>query len=170
MLFPVLSFLSLGSGSGKVLTWLVTLITAGGIINFIVMCITYIFFYRACVAQNIDRSSFPYTGWFQPYSAYIALAFELCVVFCYGYSSFSPWSTLDFFINYTMVMLAPLMFLFWKLLKGTKFIKPLEADIVWDRPIIDAYEDSFTHAPVGFWTEIMQMVGLRQKLREPSKV
>ncbi|KAK6851839.1 General amino acid permease AGP2 [Apiospora arundinis] len=170
MLFPVLSFLSLGSGSGKVLTWLVTLITAGGIINFIVMCITYIFFYRACIAQGIDRQSFPYTGWFQPYSAWIALAFELCVLFCYGYASFSPWNTQDFFINYTMVMLAPVLFIFWKYFKGTKFIKPMEADIVWDRPIIEAYEASFTHAPVGFWTEIMQMVGLRRKVREPSKV
>ncbi|KAK7961050.1 amino acid permease/ SLC12A domain-containing protein [Apiospora saccharicola] len=170
MCFPVLSFLSLSSGSSKVLTWLVTLITAGGIINFIVMCVTYIFFYRACMAQGIDRQSFPYTGWFQPYSAYIALAFEICVVIFFGYTTISPWSARDFFINYMMVILAPLMFIFWKVFKRTSFVKPLEADIVWDRPIIEAYEASFTHPPVGFFTEILQMVGLRRNVREPSKV
>ncbi|KAK8022137.1 amino acid permease/ SLC12A domain-containing protein [Apiospora rasikravindrae] len=170
MCFPILSFLSLGSGSGKVLTWLVTLITAGGVINFIVMCVTYIFFYRACMAQGVDRQSFPYTGWFQPYSAYIALAFETCVLLCYGYASLSPWNTQDFFINYTMVILAPTMFCFWKLVKRTKFIKPMEADLVWDRPLIDIYEASFTHAPVGFWTEVLQMFGLRRNTRESSKV
>lgn len=170
MCFPILSFLSLSSSSGKVLTWLVTLITAGGIINFIVMCVTYIFFYRACMAQGIDRQSFPYTGWFQPYSAWIALVFEICVVLCFGYTSLKPWSAEDFFINYTMVILAPVMFIFWKVFKRTSFIKPLEADIVWDRPIIEAYEASFTHPPVGFFTEVLQMVGLRRKIREPSKV
>jgi len=32
------------------------------------MTITYIFFYRACKAQGVDRKTFSYTGWFQPYS------------------------------------------------------------------------------------------------------
>ena len=73
MIFPILSFLQVGNGSSKVLSWLVNLITAGGVINYIVMTITYIFFYRATQAQGMDRKSFPYTGWFQPYSAYIGL-------------------------------------------------------------------------------------------------
>jgi len=37
------------------------------------MCITYIFFYRACKAQGIDRASFPYTGKFQPWCGWIGL-------------------------------------------------------------------------------------------------
>jgi amino acid permease len=44
------------------------LITGGGIINYNIMCLTYIFFYRAVKAQGVDRSKFAYTGWFQPYS------------------------------------------------------------------------------------------------------
>lgn len=73
MIFPILSFLQVSNGSSKVLGWLINLVTAGGVINYIVMTITYIFFYRATQAQGIDRKSFPYTGWFQPYSAYIGL-------------------------------------------------------------------------------------------------
>lgn len=42
MVFPCLSFLQLGNGSATVLTWLINLVTAGGVINYIVMCITYV--------------------------------------------------------------------------------------------------------------------------------
>lgn len=68
MIFPCLSFLQVSNGSNVVLTWLVNLITAGGVINYIVMTITYIFFYRALKAQGVDRNTLPYKGWFQPYS------------------------------------------------------------------------------------------------------
>lgn len=98
MLFPCLSFLQVSNGSNKVLTWLVNLITAGGIINYIVMTITYIFFWRALKAQGIDRKLLPYCGWFQPYSAYIGLAWMIMIVTCYGYTSFAPWSVDNFFI------------------------------------------------------------------------
>lgn len=68
MVFPCLAFLQVSSASNNVLTWLTSLITAGGIINYIVMTITYIFFYNAMKAQGVDRNTLPYTGWFQPYS------------------------------------------------------------------------------------------------------
>ena len=68
MAFPCLSFLQVSNGSNVVLTWLVNLITAGGVINYIVMCVTYIFFFRAVTAQGLDRKTLPYCGWFQPYS------------------------------------------------------------------------------------------------------
>jgi amino acid transporter len=103
MLFPCLSFLQISSGSNKVLTWLVNLITAGGIINYITMTVTYIFFWRAMKAQGVDRKLLPYCGWFQPWSAYIGLAWMIMIVTCYGYTSFAPWSVDNFFIYYTMV-------------------------------------------------------------------
>lgn len=45
-----------------------SLITGGGIINYNVMAMTYIFFWRHIKAQGVDRSTFAYKGWFQPYS------------------------------------------------------------------------------------------------------
>lgn len=166
MCFPFLAFLQLSSGSNVVLTWLVNLITAGGIIDYIVMCLTYVFFYRACVAQGVDRRSFPYYGYFQPYGAYIALVLETLVVIFYGYSSFTPWSVSTFFTYYTMVILAPILFFGWKLVHKTKFVKPHEADLVWERPITDAYEAKFRNPPLGFWTEMGQLVGFRRHLKD----
>ncbi|KAI4717880.1 putative amino acid permease [Aureobasidium sp. EXF-10727] len=145
MLFPCLSFLQVSSGSNKVLTWLVNLITAGGIINYIVMTVTYIFFWRAMKAQGVDRKLLPYCGWFQPWSAYIGLAWMIMIVTCYGYTSFAPWS----------LLLAPVLFTFWKVLKRTKLQKPLTTDLVWERPAIDAYEATFLDPPNSFWNEML---------------
>lgn len=170
MCFPFLSFLQLSASSNTVLTWLVNLITAGGIIDYIVMTTTYIFFYRACVAQGVDRRTFPYYGRFQPYGAYIALVFEILVVIFYGYSSFTPWNVSEFFTYYTMVIVAPILFFGWKFLKGTKFVKPLEADLVWDRPVIEAYEASFINKPIGFWTEMVQLLGFKRHIKEEQKI
>jgi amino acid transporter len=54
-----------------------------------------------------------------------------------------------------MVGIAPILFVFWKLVKRTKFVKSSKADLVWEAPLIDAYEASFTSPPLGFWKEIL---------------
>lgn len=160
MLFPCLSFLQVSSASNEVLNWLVNLVTGGGIINFNVMCLTYIFFYRSVKAQGIDRKSFPYTGWFQPYGTYVAQGWMIFIILFYGYSSFRPWSVQNFFIYYTMLIVAFLTFFGWKLFNRTKFVKPHEADLIWERPGIDAYEETFYGPPVSFWREMVQLVGI----------
>lgn len=39
-------------------------------------------------------------------------------------------------------------------------MRPLEADLVWERPSIDAYEETFYGPPVSFWREMVQVVGI----------
>jgi amino acid transporter len=166
MIFPFLSFLQLSDNASKVLTWLTNIITAGGVINYIVMCSTYLAFYKACKVQGLDRKTLPYCGYFQPYGTWIALIFEIVVVFVYGYSTFKPGNfTLEsFFTYYTMVIVAPITFGFWKLYKKTVWKKPATLDLVWDAPLIDAYEASFLTPPVGFWTEMLQLIGLKRNV------
>ncbi|KAJ5460444.1 uncharacterized protein N7458_001996 [Penicillium daleae] len=165
IVFPFLAFLNVSSGSAQVLTWLTNIITAAQVIDYIIICVTYLFFYRALRAQGYDRRTLPYYGYFQPYSAWIGLIWMTCVVCCYGYSTFLPgkFTVGGFFTYYTMVLAAPVLFFGWKFFKRTKFIKAHEADLIWDRPVIDAYEATFTEYTPGFWTEILQMFGLRRK-------
>ncbi|CAI4214303.1 unnamed protein product [Parascedosporium putredinis] len=165
MLFPFLSFLQLDSSSAEALSILLSLITGGGIVDYISMSITFLFFYRACKVQGLDRKTLPYYGYFQPYGAWIALVLQIIVVYTYGYTSLAPFDVTSFFSNYTMQILAPLMFVGWKLLKRTKFVKPEECDLVWDRPIIDAYEERMMieEPPTTFWQEIKAMVGFKPK-------
>lgn len=124
------------------------------------MCITYIFFHRACKAQGLDRKSLPYTGYLQPFCAYFALAWIFIFACIYGYTCYLPWDVSSFFSQYTMQLFIPWLFVAWKVVKKTKMVKPHEADLVWERPIVDAYEESFITPPVGFWREMGQLVGL----------
>jgi yeast amino acid transporter len=62
-----------------------------------------------------------------------------------------------------MLILAFLTFFGWKIIKRTKFVKPYEADMVWERPTIDAYEATFMDPPVGFWREMIGLVGIGRK-------
>jgi amino acid transporter len=87
------------------------------------------------------------------------------IVFTYGYSSFKPWNVQDFFIYYAMLILAPILYIFWKVLKRTKYIPLKEVDLIWDAPVIDAYEATFYEPPVSFWVEMIQIVGLKRKGR-----
>lgn len=111
------------------------------------MSVTYTFFYRACKAQGINRSSLPYCGWFQPYSAYIAATSLFVVVCTYGYSVFRPggWDTGTFFSFYTMLLIAPVNFTCWKLIKKTKLVTAAECDLIWDLPAIERHEEDCIH-------------------------
>ncbi len=61
-----------------------------------------------------------------------------------------------------MQIFIPPLFVIWKILKRTKVVKPHEADLEWERPIVDAYEATFIDPPSGFWREIGQLVGIKR--------
>ncbi|KAF9878278.1 hypothetical protein CkaCkLH20_04316 [Colletotrichum karsti] len=167
MIFPFFSFMQMSSSSAKVLDWIISLTTASTVIDFIIICITYISFHRACKAQGFHRSKLPYVGRFQPYSAYIGLIAMIVIVTCYGYISFSPFDVGSFFIHYTMVFLAAVLFVFWKFYKGTKWLKPEEVDLVWEAPAITAYEEmeKEVYPPIGFLRDVGNNFGLSKVLK-----
>ncbi|TGO91511.1 hypothetical protein BPOR_0025g00050 [Botrytis porri] len=135
MIFPFLSFLAVGNSSAQVITWLANLTEASQIIDYICMCTIYILFYRALKVQGIDRSTLPYVGW----------------------------DTGTFFSYYTMVFVCPVLYGGWKIVKKTKVIKPEDADLVWERPIIDAYEANMAEKHISFWQEVKIMMGFGKK-------
>ncbi|KKY21631.1 putative amino acid permease [Phaeomoniella chlamydospora] len=162
MIFPFLSLLILGSNASQVVLWLANLTTAAQIIDFIGMCLVYIFFHRAMQAQNFSRDTLPYKGYFQPYSAWAGLIFMIFVVCCYGYAIFLPgsFSVGDFFIYYLMVFVCIVLYLGWKFIKKTKVIPALEVDLIWEAPAIDAYEVALAeeedddNSDGGLWDEV----------------
>ena len=156
MLFPFLSLLQMSSSSAAVLGWLINLCTATIGITFVIISVTYIAFHRACRAQNFDRSTLPYRGWFQPYAAWFSLAWMFVIEVCYGYASFSPFNVVNFVTSYLLLLLSPVLFLFWKYFKGTTIVKAKDVDLIWDAPLISAYEEALPERPTGFWREVGQ--------------
>ena len=107
--------------------------------DYVIMCITYLRFHAGCKAQGLDRKSLPYVGYFQPYCAYIGLAWTTLIIFFYGYPSFKGgFQVKYFFYSYTMPILDIILFTFWKFFKKTRWLRAHEMDLVWERPTIDA--------------------------------
>lgn len=140
--FSMLSLMQLGSLGAKVLNYMVSLCTGSQLLNYGFMCITYIHFYRACNVQGLDRTTFPYRAWFQPYSIYIVTFFVWCMIGILGYTVFLPgnWAVDDFLFNYVMIFVCLAIFIFWKLIKRTKYIKPEDADLVTGIEEIEEHE------------------------------
>ncbi|OBT69482.1 hypothetical protein VE03_01073 [Pseudogymnoascus sp. 23342-1-I1] len=153
--FCLLGLLQIKDTSAEVMNYLIILITANQLINHFSVSLTYIHFYRALKAQGIDRNTLPYKGKFQPYASYIAVFATALVTLLLGFDLFvdmpNNWSVKYFLLDYGMLALYVVMFLGWKLLKKTKYVKPAEADLGLGeaKNEIDAYERMFVEKPVG---------------------
>ncbi|KAJ9627752.1 general amino acid permease agp2 [Taxawa tesnikishii (nom. ined.)] len=131
LLISLLSFLQVNNSAGTVLAWFVNLVTASQLINFAVMCYTFLAFYRACHVQGVSRDSLPYKGRLQPYAAWYGLVGTTVMAFVGGYTVFLPgnWDVPTFLFSYTMIGVFPVLFVGWKIAKRTKWKKPDEVDL-----------------------------------------
>lgn len=113
------------------------------------MTFTFIRFKKALEAQGIDRNTLPHKGFWQPFTAYYALAGTFIMTFVGGYTVFwpGPWDVPTFLFSYTMIGVFPVLFVGWKLIKKTKFLKPEEVDLQQDLDEIDEYERNYVPVP-----------------------
>lgn len=141
--FGLLSFLQLSSKTNTVLNWMISLVTASQLINFCVICVTYYRFYRACLAQGIDRKSFPYYGYFQPYCTYIGIFFPFIMIFLAGYPVFLDFDVATFLFSYIMVPICLFIYVGWKLWHKTPLKKYEEIDLYSGKEEIQRHLDTF---------------------------
>lgn len=141
-----ISFLQLNNGSAVVLDWLINLITGCQLFNFCVMSITYVFFLKAVNAQGIDRNGFTFKSWFQPYTALLGFASAFIMMWVNGYSVFTKgnWNYEDFLFNYLIIFVDFGLFIFWKVIKRTKWRNPVEVDLITGLKEIEDHEREYT--------------------------
>ncbi|MCJ1255536.1 hypothetical protein MMC24_003352 [Lignoscripta atroalba] len=151
LLISLLSFLQVSNNAAVVLQWFVNLVTASQLINFSVMAYTFLHFKKACDVQGLSRDSLPHKGWLQPYAAWYALIGCFIMTFVGGYTVFLPgqWDIPTFLFSYTMIGVFPLLFIFWKILKKTKWLKPEEVDLYKDVDEIEEYQRNYVARPPG---------------------
>ncbi|KAF2267123.1 hypothetical protein CC78DRAFT_577663 [Lojkania enalia] len=149
LLIALLSFLQLGENSAVVLQWFVNLVTASQLINFSVMCFTFIRFYKACQVQGLDRNTLPYKGFWQPYAAWYGLTGTFIMTFVGGYTVFlkGNWDVPTFLFSYMMIFVFPVLYLGWKFVKKTNFKKAEEVDLYQGVEDIEEYTRNFVPAP-----------------------
>ena len=111
---------------------LTSMISSSGVFVWFAMCLSYVRFYYGLKKRpdivSRDDKSYPYRSPFQPYCAIFGLIgsgvmiLSMCfVVFMKGY-----WNTLFFFSSYGSLMIFAILYLGYKLTKGTRILS-LEA-------------------------------------------
>ncbi|KAK6359190.1 hypothetical protein TWF696_000355 [Orbilia brochopaga] len=152
LLVSLLCFLQLSTGTATVFNWFIGLVTASQLLNYAVCSFTYIMFYRALKAQGIDRRTLPFRGLGQPYTGYYALFFTFTMTWVGGFTVFLPgnWDVPTFFFSYTMPVLIPAIFVVWKIVKKTRWMRADEVDLVDGLEEIEAHEAGYKEVPGWF--------------------
>ncbi|KAI3325209.1 amino acid transporter [Xylariaceae sp. AK1471] len=149
LLIALLAFLQVSQGSSVVLSWFVSLVTASQLINYSVVCVTYLCFHRALKAQGISRGSLPYKGYMQPYAAYYALTATFIFALVGGYTVFLPgnWDIASFLFSYTSVAAFPILYCGWKLIHRTRIYPPAKVDLKQGLEEIEEYSQNYVSKP-----------------------
>ncbi|KAK5027183.1 hypothetical protein LTR13_009578 [Exophiala sideris] len=165
MLLSCLAYLALGSGSAKVLSWILNFCTAATMLNWSIMAMTWIRFNAAMKAQGIDRKAFlPVVSRFQPYAGYWALGCGFTFLWLQGYSVFlkGNWEVSTFIFDYGIIALAGGIGLFWKIFKRTPFRRAADIDLTSGLQFFDALTEYYRHqrdeAPVTYKDKIMAKI------------
>lgn len=132
----------------QVFGYLVNLVTIFGILTWVSILVTYLFFLRARRAQNIPDSSMPYVSFAGKWGTIIALFFTVLVTLTKNYDVFIHTSERQFdYKNFITGYLGiPLYFSFFfghKLLTGSRIVKPHEVDFLTGKDIIDTQEREY---------------------------
>ncbi|KAK5653901.1 hypothetical protein OQA88_7826 [Cercophora sp. LCS_1] len=145
----LLAFLQVSNNAAVVLQWFVNLVTASQLINFSVMCVTYLRWYAALRTQGILRSELPYRAIGQPYAAWYGLAGCFIMTFVGGYNVFLPgqWKVPTFLFSYTMIGVCPILFVGYKIAKRTRFHQADEIDLFKDVDEIEEYQRTYVPTP-----------------------
>lgn len=143
--WALVSFLQLGSSTAEVLDWIMNMITSCQLINYTILCLVYVFFYRALNAQGFNRDDLPFKSWYQPWLAIIGGTSTFVMIFVSTFPMFKPgqWSIKTFLFSYLMIFVDIAIFVFVKLFKRTKWKKSVEVDLITGLKEVELHEEEF---------------------------
>ncbi|ORY13157.1 amino acid permease/ SLC12A domain-containing protein [Clohesyomyces aquaticus] len=130
----LLTYMSVSTGANEVFLWFQNLTTIAQLFTWSCICIAYIRFHKALLAQGVDRNTLVFRSPWQPYTAYCALGYFILIIIFNGFKVFTqtPWGSdqlTDFFTAYVGVLIFFLLYGFWKILKREPFVNPANCDI-----------------------------------------
>jgi amino acid transporter len=114
----LLSYMNLSSTGQTVFNWFVNLINTGAFQSWVAICIVYLRFRKATVAQNI--TDLPYRSRFQPYFSYISGIAFFIFMLVQGFKVFvtDNWDTSTFMTSYIGIPIFLAFYLGHKFTRG----------------------------------------------------
>ncbi|KAI1122631.1 amino acid permease/ SLC12A domain-containing protein [Nemania abortiva] len=130
----LIALLNIASSPGKVFGYLVSISGAATFVAWAFIGITHLRVRKAWALQGYSTDDLPYKALFYPYGTWFVVLLNIFLVFISGYSVFiGGFAAVDFVFDYIVLVIFTLLYLFWKLFKGTKIVSLKEVDLVTGR-------------------------------------
>ncbi|KAI1860217.1 hypothetical protein JX265_010141 [Neoarthrinium moseri] len=148
--FCLLAFMNVSDDSKTVFGYFVNLTTIFGLMTWISILVTHIWFVRARKAQGLANSEMPYVAPFGIYGSYGALAVCILIALTKNYDVFTgeglrtKYAT--FITGYLGIPLYLILIFVHKVVTKSKGVRPHECDFYTGKDIIDREEEAFIAA------------------------
>lgn len=144
-LFCGLAYLNVASSSAKVFGYFVNVVSILGLLTWICILVTHIYFMRAVKAQGLDRDrDLVYRAPFQPYGSYICLGFCIIIALIKNFTAFVfEFDHVSFITGYIGIPVFLVLLFGYKIIMKTKTWKPTEVDLYSLKDVIDREEAAF---------------------------
>ncbi|KAI2464791.1 amino acid permease/ SLC12A domain-containing protein [Annulohypoxylon bovei var. microspora] len=130
----LLALLNIAATPGKVFTYLVTISGDATFVAWAAIGVTHIRLRRAWVRQGRGLDELPYRAFLYPYGAWFVVLLNTFLVFISGYEVFvGGFHAVDFVFSYVVIAIFVVLYVGWKVVKGTKIVGAAEADLVTGR-------------------------------------
>lgn len=129
--FMPLAYMSVSSSASTVFGWFQNLTSANLLLVWIAIGINHLHLMRALKVQGYSRADLPYRMPLAQYAAPFSLFFFVVLLLTGGYENFlnDNFDISSFFSSYFVIPLFTVLFLFWKILKKTKYKRPEDVDL-----------------------------------------
>ncbi|KAI0003570.1 proline-specific permease [Xylariaceae sp. FL0662B] len=141
----LLCYLNVNNSGEEVFFWFSNVSAVSTLIVWASISITYLRFYYGLRRNGISRDTLPWKPPLQPYMAYFSVCFCLIVAFFNGFDAFFPgkFSAKTFLPPYIDIPIFACLFLGYKFIKGTSFIKLSDMDLWSGKATIDSLEGTW---------------------------
>ncbi|PYI08878.1 amino acid permease [Aspergillus sclerotiicarbonarius CBS 121057] len=144
-----IAYMNVSSDSKTVFHYFVDLVTIFGLLTWISLLVTHIYFVRARQAQNVPLSDLSYRAPLGTWGSYAALVF--CIIICLtkSYDCFThnkKWGNFDYKTFITAYLGIPLYLILifgYKLATRCKGVNPYEADLWTGKDVVDREEEAY---------------------------
>lgn len=120
-------------GAGTLWSWLQNIVGVSNQLSWICIGLASLRFRAAVREQGIEHL-LPFKNWTYPYGPIFAVGLNSFLVLVQGWSCFSPhFQAVSFVSYYIEIGIMIVMFVGWKLIKRTKFVRKSEMDLRTDR-------------------------------------
>ena len=127
--FGALSMMNVSTGASQAYTYIVNL---SGVSTFLVwasISFIHIRFRNAWAKQGRTTAELPFKSMFYPWNAYFGLAANLFLALVQGWTTLSPFDAGTFVDAYILLVLFPIIFVLFKFIKRTHFMRSWQIDL-----------------------------------------